>query len=259
MDSTEAIILGISPYGESTLILHLLTRELGVIRAMVKGALRTHSRSQASFDPLTRVHVNVRLKNPDSLGVIGDIRPLDNWAYLHVNMTRYAYAAAGVEIIGNIAATTGQDPFYFEESCRYMELLEHAAGPGSLMIILLVRLLHHSGFVPRVPENWSPESIPDHPEYRFDTQTFSVGSSFRSEYSMPLTGKALAPLVPAIKNPPGLNDPFQVTAPDGILLLQWLVRVWEDHLNTRFKSIKFLREMVWNKSSGDEGKIPYHD
>ena len=258
MTHIEAIVIGTSPYGESTLIIRLLTREMGVVRAMVKGALRTRGRNPASFDCLARIKARLRLKNPDALGVIVDIQPLDNWPWLHADVTGYAYAATGVEIIGSVAATTSHDSFCYEECCRFLHGLEHAAGPGSFMIIMLIRLLHYCGFAPRVPDHWSMKSMPASLEYRFDTQSFSDGTVPRSGHDMNLTGRALAPLLPVIRNPPELSHPFQVNETEGILLLQWLVRVWEDHLNTRFKSVKFLRKMIWNKSPRKDNPVPNH-
>jgi recombinational DNA repair protein (RecF pathway) len=245
METTEAIILKVAPYSETTLLVTMLTREQGVVRALAKGARRTKGGSvQAAFEPFAWVQAGLRLKRPDGLGVAYNVSLEQGWPYLRRDVERLAYAGLGIEILGGLATRSPAEPVLFDEALVFLENLEKAAGPGSLVIALLLRLLHEAGFLPQLAEPWTEETLPPALTYHFDRGMFDAPHPHDSSHTMRLTKEAVAPLLGALAVPPPLDGSWTLGAQAGQAILRWLIRVWEDHLNEPLQSAKFLEKMV---------------
>lgn len=72
MVTTDALVIGSLKYGDSSLITHLFTQDLGYRSYLLKGVLTSKKgKIKASyFQPLTHLSVVVSNKNPDQLGFI---------------------------------------------------------------------------------------------------------------------------------------------------------------------------------------------
>ena len=247
MNQTDAIVLSVAPYRETTLLVNLLTREAGVVRALAKGARRAGRAPQAAFEPFSWVRVNLYLKSPEKLGTLGEVALVRGWDYLRTDVERLAYAGLGLEVLGALGRDSPPEPFFFEEACRFLDQMGATAGPGSLLIALLLRLLHQAGFPPHLAEPWTAETVPQSLTYHFERSRFERPSPTDPTTSMRLPGKAVRPLLAALTEPSALDGSFQASTSAGPALLRWLVRVWEDHLHTRLKAAEFLEKMVLKK------------
>jgi DNA repair protein RecO (recombination protein O) len=243
---TEAIVLGISPYSESSLIVRLLTAEAGVVRVLAKGARRPKNRFQGALEPLARVAAMVGVRDPEQLGNLGETTPIAHWTRLRSDVERLAYAGLGIETLGRLAGASAPDRFFYDEACRFLEALERARGAGSLTIALLVRLLHQGGFPPRIDAALLCGAMPPTVVYDFEAARFEAPSATASPHAMRLPGTAVAAMAGALANPPALDGGFEVAKGAGPVLLRWLIRVWEDHLGARLKAAEFLEKMVLN-------------
>ena len=284
MDKTDAIVMDAVPYRETTLRLTLLTADRGVVRALVKGARQPKRGVQAAFDPYAWIRATIYLKSPDALGKIGQAELVEGWGYLRHDLDRLAWAALGVEVLGAVASHSPVEAFYFREACVYLAALETARGPGSLAIALMIRLLHHAGFPPRLAEPWTPETLPSALSYDFSEGTFfetvTPGRPLRPEAARNVSDKrmgdrveeqtdaasgrsglpgktfgvdaqgmavpreAILAIMDALKTPPPLDESFTIPSTLGAPILRWLVAVWEDHLNRPLRSARFLEKMV---------------
>ncbi len=250
MEQTEAIVLSASPYSETSLIVHLLTREMGVVRALAKGARRRRGRTtQAAYEPFSRVQVAISVRSPDKLGVLGEVSLVCEWNYLRCDLVRLAFAGLGVEVLGAVTRDSPPEPFHFEEACRFLDTLGETEAPGSLLITLLLRLLHHAGFPPHLAEPWTAETLPPVVVYHFDRIQFDRPGPADPSSTMRLPASALAPVLDIIEEPPPYDAPFDVPTSTGRPILRWLIRVWEDHLHCRLKAAEFLEKMVIREKS----------
>lgn len=247
MQKTDAIVLNFSPYSETTLIVHLLTRDLGVGRVLAKGALRPRSRYQGVIERFAWIRCELTLRAPDKLGTLGGADEVAQWPYLRQDMPRLAYASLGLELIARIAEDSPEEPVWFEEAVAFLRLLGEVSAPGSLTIALMIRLLHEGGFQPQLPKDWSPRSIPRTLSYDFSRAKLTPHQP-DNLHAMHLPGEAVATILSALREPVDLNAAFEVPARFGPLLIRWLVRLWEDHLRTRLKSADFLEKMVFGKT-----------
>lgn len=239
------MILGVSPYSETTLIVRLLTSRHGVVRGLAKGARRKGRQSQAAFEPLTLVQAMVKLRAPEALATLGEVTVRRDWPWLHRDLNRLAFASLGVEVVGAAAGLHPPDPLFFDLACQFLERMGEARGPGSLTIALLVRLLHETGFPPRLEDPaWTAQTLPARLAWDFAAGMFRAGAA-REAVATGLPAAAVAALLPLMHEPPDLAGEPAVAAPLGEPILRWLVRVWEDHLGRRLNSARFIEKMLF--------------
>jgi DNA repair protein RecO len=81
--NSEAFVLLRHPLTESSWIVTLFTREEGVVRAVAKGARRTTSPFRGALEPLSRVRVEVVLKEGRELGTLRSAELLEGSMDLH--------------------------------------------------------------------------------------------------------------------------------------------------------------------------------
>lgn len=269
----EALILRTSPYSESTLIVTLLTRESGVVRALAKGARRIQgrsARSAAAFDLFARIRADIRMPaREEGLGNItaAELSTGDAAAgnapggrdWLHTDLKRLAWASLGMEVLGAVAAASRAEPWFFDEAETYLGALGRARAPGSLTAALLLRLLHHAGNPPEIDEALVPapkregeESRGAEVVFNFATGCFLPAGSSAAHGSacMSMTADLFALLRPVLESAPPLDDGFSVPSRHGAELTGWLIRLWEDHLNQPLRSKKFLEEVTLRRGAG---------
>ncbi|MCE5231205.1 DNA repair protein RecO [bacterium] len=244
MQAIPAIVLGTSPYSETTLIVRLLTSHHGVVRALAKGARRKGKQSQAAFEPLTRVQAMIKIKGPDALATLGEVTVRGDWPWLHKDLNRLAFASLGIEAIGAAAALHPPEPVFYELAREFLERMGEARGPGSLTIALLMRLLHETGFPPRVAEDWTAETLPARLAWDFAAGMFRVGEA-REAVQTGLAAPAVAALMPWMNEPPDLKTERTIPSSLGEPIIRWLVRVWEDHLGRPLNSARFIEKMLF--------------
>ena len=141
--------------------------------------------------------------------------------------------------------------------------MEASEAPGSLTAALLLRLLHHAGYPPRLAEEAAGDSIAPKMVYDFYEGTIGAASATGSAsgelgsdaIERPAATTSISPggryfLLPgplveriagALRRPPHLDERFILPASHGAVALRWLVRVWEDHLN---QNILFLLILI---------------
>ncbi|MCL5270460.1 MAG: DNA repair protein RecO [bacterium] len=248
MDKIDAIVLKAAPYSETTLLVTLLTREAGVVRALAKGARRGGRNVQAAFEPFSWIRANLAQRDPAALGQLIAPEPFEAWDYLRRDLDRLAYAGLGIEVLAALAALSPPEPFFFEEACSYLSALGKVAGPGSLAVSLFLRLLHQAGYPPHLTEAWTSANLPSALVYHFDGGLLAPPEPGDPTHCMRLPAAAVAPLLEAFAAPPPLDGSLRLDAKAGPHALRWLIRVWEDHLRQPLKSAGFLEKMVLGKA-----------
>lgn len=251
---TDALVLKTWPYSESSLIVSLLTADEGVVRALAKGARRIKGGTSAAFDLFALVRGSIRVRSGDGLSNLGSVEVKREWLYLRRDLTRLALASVAAEVLGSVASTSPHDGYFLNEAIEYLDRLEAAGAPGSLTGALLIRLLHHAGYPPRLDETLAGTPLPRRMEYDFGegvlraAQAPAGGAGRRME----LPRELIERIAPALGAPPPLDGKFVLPARLGPALLRWLARVWEDHLHHPIRSMDFLERSVF-EAAGERG------
>lgn len=97
--TTEAILLRAYPYGESSLILRLLTLELGAVRAMAKGTRRGGGRGAATPSTFDRGTLELAYREGRDLQTVRDFRVEAPGRGLGADLPRFTGASLLAEIV----------------------------------------------------------------------------------------------------------------------------------------------------------------
>ena len=250
-EKTLALVLGVAPYAETTLLVRLLTARQGVVRALAKGARRQAKRGapQAAFEPLALIEAGLRVKGHDALGTLGEVRLVRDWPGLRRDLARFAYGALGIEVLGMLAADSPADAGLMERGVEFLERMETTGAAGSLTIALLLGMLHEAGFAPRLAEGLEQSALPATLAWSFEDSRFAAIGPVTSLGALRVPGKAVAALGEGLDSAPAMDGTFEVPAAQGKPLLRWLIRVWEDHLHTQLRAADFLEKMVFKAAT----------
>ncbi len=97
--TTPAIVLHTFPYGETSKIARLLTRDHGVQSVMAKGATRPKSKFGARLQVLSQGHAQIYLKANRELQTLAEFDVVKQRQELTADVRRYAAAAALAELV----------------------------------------------------------------------------------------------------------------------------------------------------------------
>src|SRR4051812_34525950 len=147
--STPAVVLSTLRYSETSKIVRLATRELGVQSVIAKGALRPKSRFGAALQLLSEGQAQFVLKENRELHLLTsfDLRRLH--VGLASDLERYASACALAEVMLRFAPPDPH-PESFDLLQHALEQLENAASPEieALGFRVLWQLVSVLGFAP---------------------------------------------------------------------------------------------------------------
>lgn len=99
----EAVLLRAVEFGESDLIVHLLTPEAGRLTAIAKAARRSHRRFPGTLDLFNHLEVHGRRRPRASMAFLERARLVDPFLGLRRDRARYALASFVAEMLDRMA------------------------------------------------------------------------------------------------------------------------------------------------------------
>lgn len=139
---TRAIVLNALTYGESDLIVTLLSEDEGVIKIFAKGAARSRKRFAGCFEPFTLISAGLRIKD-DGLSKIDSADIIKAHYGIRESLERITAGAVMLEAAATLEPGPHAGAFSLLEDT--LGLLEKSADPHGLTIIFLVKMLALSG------------------------------------------------------------------------------------------------------------------
>jgi DNA repair protein RecO (recombination protein O) len=146
---TPAVVLQAFRYSETSKVVRLATRELGVHSAIAKGALRPRSRFGAGLELLSEGVAQLYYREQRELHTLAAFDVIDLRRALAADLSRFAGANAQVELMLRMAPAAPLPPAYDALVTALDGLV--AAGPGDVDAVAvggLWRLLAALGFGP---------------------------------------------------------------------------------------------------------------
>lgn len=147
----QAFLLKRSPYGESSLVAHLLTREHGRVHVIAKGAFRATSRFFCVLDFFHTLDLEWSDAPRRELGLLRAGALATRRRRIPLDLGRYRAAAAMLEL-AELAARPGQaDAGLFDLLCSGLDDLELAAtatGPELALVVFELGFLQNLGLSP---------------------------------------------------------------------------------------------------------------
>jgi len=142
--NVEAIQLRLYPYGDYDQIVVFLSRELGLLRGIAKGARRPKSRIGGSLAPLRCNHV--QLHRGKSLHRVGQIQGLYSFPRLQRDYDRLMCGLVAAELISIFAPEEDPQPELYDAMLLTLESLNHSETPRATLLWFLLYFLENQGY-----------------------------------------------------------------------------------------------------------------
>ena len=140
----DAFVLSARPHGETSLLLHLLTREHGRHAGLARGARSPKAR--AALEPGARVEATWQARLADHLGTVRCELVRSHAAPLIDDPPRLAALASAVALIDAVLPEREPVPAIFEDTERLFAALEAGSGWQVAYVRWELRLLADLGF-----------------------------------------------------------------------------------------------------------------
>ncbi len=149
---TEAVVLRRYPFGESSQVLSLMTRDYGRLRVLAKGAHRPKSSFGGPLDLAQRIEAVYWPKPPGQLDLLTASDLIEGYPGLRRSWRRITAACCALELVDGLSPEGDPLPGVYELLVRLLEAAASAspaADPDLALLRFGARLLQETGFFPR--------------------------------------------------------------------------------------------------------------
>ncbi len=257
----DAVLLRAVEYGESDLVVHLLTADTGRFTAIAKGARKSQRRFPGTLDLFNRLAIEGRTRARGGMGFLERARLVDPHLGLRTDPARYALASFLVELLDRMSPESlerDEAGRLFDLASESLGLLERVRPTPSLRILLELRVLDALGLRPelgrcvRCGREPGEQVSPDH-GVKFHVADGGIVCSACARGQEGLVAVALGTLRALLE---GLALPADQLAdyqldPRGVLEAARLVfRFQRFHVGVELRSERFLEEILPVTSAG---------
>jgi DNA repair protein RecO (recombination protein O) len=144
----ECVVLHHTDWGETDRLLTLFTRELGRVRAVVKGVRKPRSRKAGHLEPFTRS--NLQVARGRDLFIITQAEAVETYPALKDDLIRLGYASYIVELITRFTYEEGENRALYRLLVNSLNRLNRGDEPVILVHYYEIRLLDLVGFRPQL-------------------------------------------------------------------------------------------------------------
>ena len=176
--TTRGIVFQQIKYSESSLIVKILTEELGVQSFIVKGAHSKKSKSKpALFQPLTLLNLVVDCREGKSLHYLKEITVAHNYQTIHSDILKQSMLLFLTELLSKSIREESPDKSLFAWLFNALTWFDLSTGDNNnFHLIFMVQLSRFLGFYPKqedrfvaayfdLQEGRFTATQPEHPDY----------------------------------------------------------------------------------------------
>lgn len=147
---TDAILLRAVDYRDADRIVTLLTRELGKVAVMARGARSSRRRFGGALEPYALLRAEVGLGRGE-VGRLGQAQVQRAFPRIIVDLPRITLAGAALELVREVAPQREPDERLFDATVELLDLLDAAdRGREEILLAFQVRVMSIAGFTPGV-------------------------------------------------------------------------------------------------------------
>ena len=146
--TTPAIVVRARPFGESDKIVTFLTRDLGKISGIAKGAKRSKRRFVNVLEPFTHVSVQLRQRSSSDLAFIAACELLAAHLSFARELSKFAYASYVLELTDRMVRGREAGCDTYELVRDTLALLDRATAHPGLLRTFELHLLRLTGYEP---------------------------------------------------------------------------------------------------------------
>ena len=125
IEQTDAIVLGARRYSESSKIVKLYTRSLGVIDVMARGAMRPKSRLAGVLQPLGYLNVVIYIREGRSLQNLSSAETVERFPHLGTDLDRITGGMSIIELVAASISEPEPNALLFEGVLRALRALNN--------------------------------------------------------------------------------------------------------------------------------------
>ena len=145
---SDAVLLRSVDYRDADRIVTLLTRELGKVAVMARGARRSTKRFGGALEPYALLRAEVSLGRGE-VGRLGQAQIVRHYPRILSDLTRMTHAGAALELVREIAPAREPDERLFDTVVQVLETLDGAPeAREEILIAFQIRVAAVAGFSP---------------------------------------------------------------------------------------------------------------
>jgi DNA repair protein RecO (recombination protein O) len=145
---TPAVVMRVRAFGEADKIVTFLTRDLGKVAGIAKGAKRSKRRFVNVLEPFTHVHVTLRQRPTTDLAFIESCELVDVHLTLVRDLGKFAYASYMLELTDRLVHGREAGEETYELVREALALLDRAAPEAGMLRGFELHLLRLTGYEP---------------------------------------------------------------------------------------------------------------
>lgn len=142
---TKAIVVNNRRYGESDLVVTLLTEDHGMVSGLARGAMRSRKRFAGSLEPFTLVELQCVLK-PEGLARLDGADIVNPHRGLMADLDRINAASCLMELATLVEPPATERGEAFRTAAAGLRALEEYGRPFELLAVYMLRYLAVAGF-----------------------------------------------------------------------------------------------------------------
>lgn len=146
LNKWEGIVLKTKPYGETNKIVTLMTREVGKISVMARGAKKPSSRLAAICQPF--VYGTFLIQQGRGMGTLQQGETLESIRHIQQDIVATAYASYVIEIVDRLVESERPEPYAFEILKQALQAIEEGYDPEAIAMFAEWKMLPYTGVQP---------------------------------------------------------------------------------------------------------------
>lgn len=232
IDITEGIVLHSIPYSETSVIVHIYSKDSGAI-ACIMGNVRTSRSKSAYFRPLSIINFKAYSKKVHSLQRIHDIRYAYNPTSIYTSVYKANIALFLGELLNFVCTHSETNSELYEHIVRYVQFLDaQQTCYAQSHIIFLIQLLSIWGVSPS--ENYTQGAY-------FNI----VQAAYCSTYTADCMPRAISKLFYNFAQASSYDAEYTCTREEKNALLEYVIEYFNLHVQPirSLKTLEILQEV----------------
>lgn len=151
---TDALVLRLTPFREADLVVHLLTRDLGVIALLARGARKSQRRFGGALDYFCHLQADLRPARA-GMGTLQQVELRRAFEGVRGDVERYYLGCHFLEVVRRGAKEGDPAPELFDLVVHALAALDRSSHPSSVRRVFQVRALEAFGYGPALASCFS--------------------------------------------------------------------------------------------------------
>jgi len=146
----EALVLRRIDYSETSLVLTLFTREVGLLRGIAKGAKRSKSLFDAGLEPFVRCVVVYLERESRKLSILTEAAIVETFPGVRESLARMNAAWMAVELVAAVSEEGDPQPRLYQLLVSALRILSETDAVQPLVLAFILQVLALAGFAPEL-------------------------------------------------------------------------------------------------------------